>query len=262
MSRYLSNRPLAAAALLLGVCLGCGTGEYESRLEETVKRIEEQSDFSTHMHPPQKLAQTRLWCQVPKNFAETSLQEASIEEPSRVRLPANLNAGIPGLQRTYEGWYSDAEEGPDSGENPKTAYYCYLSVTDLSTSVSKDPMRALRNNLRGVGGMDRGGKSVDVKTDVVSCKTPEGRSTTWFRSEYIIQSPLQDFYVIDEEGNGQFVPKAGTLVFYDRMDEERNLAIIVGFRVPTEIWKRKDFSLKKRVALVPGSIKIDEPSED
>ncbi|HUT09114.1 MAG TPA: hypothetical protein VMY42_01335 [Thermoguttaceae bacterium] len=257
MSKYPSNRPLAAAALLLGVCLGCGTGEYETRLDETVERIQKESDFGDDIcYEPQKLAETAVWFQVPKNFAETSLQEASIKELSRVQLPENLNSSIPGLQWTYEGWFSyDAEEGPDSGKNPKTAYYCYLSATDLLTSTTKDPMRTVRNNL------DRAGSS-EKSAKIVSCKTPEGRSVTWTMTEYIIQDPLQDFYHIDEEGNGQFTPMGGTLIFYGRTDEERNLAIIVGFRVPTKIWELKGFSLKERVALVPGSIKIDEPAED
>jgi len=255
MSKYLSNRSFLAAALLLGVCLGCGTGEYESRLEETVSRLKEESPFTTEMHPPQKLAEMDVWYQVPKNFAETSLQEASIAEPRRLQLPKNI-AGLPGLQATYEGWFShDEEEGYESGNNPKTAYYCYVAVTDLLRSTTKKPMRALRNNLRAA-------KSVDIKTREVSCKTPEGRSVTWSRSEYAIQDPLQDFYVIDKEGNEQFVPMAGTLIFYSRTDEERNLAFIVGFRVPRRIWEVKGFSLKQRTDLLPGSIRIEEPAED
>lgn len=209
MSKHSANRCLVAAVvLLLGTCLGCGTRQYEKRLEETVKRLGQESAF-TGMHPPAQLPGTQVMVQLPQFFDPSPLPEDT--DPGRLKLPS---IEVPDLKFTYEGSITDSEGG-------KIPFYCYLASSE------KDPQRRLQQQFQTAF------PEKVVRWEEVDCKAPDGGTRKWKRLQGA--GKQQKFYYRDKEQNGEFRDMATTSEFYLR--QEGNFFVVIGWRVPTDIEK-------------------------
>ena len=209
MSKRNANRCLVAAvALLLGTCLGCGTRRYEERLEETVKRLGQESVF-TGMHPPAQLPGTQVTVQLPQLFDSSPLPEDT--DAGRLKPPS---IEVPDLKSTYEGSITDSDGG-------KVPFYCYLAATE------EDPERRLRKQFQTAF------PDKVVRWGEVDCKAPDGGTRKWKRLQGAGQQ--QKFYYRDKEQNGEFRDMATTSEFYLR--QEGDLFVVIGWRVPTDYEK-------------------------
>jgi len=250
MRKSFARRFLAALVLLLVACLGCGTGEYNRRLEATKQRLKEESEFFKGMYPAKQLPDTSIMFQVPRelfqgeNREETPLQERSEEEKKSIdagRLIPPL-VTLSGLKLTYEGLFSYAD-------GSKIAYYCYLAAWKPMRSggrgAAENVQRTLRNQLR---------KEVadsEVTSGPVECETPTGRSLWWHRLQ---STHKQNFYFVekDQKPSSRNVP--GTMEFYTR--EEGDLVLLIGWRVPKDI--QRHIGLSEWGPRVAGSVTVKQ----
>jgi len=109
----LSNRwPVVMLIAAVAVCQGCGTGEYEKRLEANMGRW----GGGAAAGPKTDVPGMPLAMQAP---ADMSLVPAGAN-PARAKPPA---INLPDLKATYEGVQPDSTQG-------KQHYYCYLAAGD------------------------------------------------------------------------------------------------------------------------------------
>ena len=131
MRKLLATRRSASAlALLVTACCGCGTGEYEKRLDARVKQLGEETPASKMSEV--EIPGTPIRVRLPECFKDPPLVEGAPAEapvdPRRVKPPIVL----PDLKATYEAFQGDSAGG-------KVAYYCYLAVTEMSSPGARDP---------------------------------------------------------------------------------------------------------------------------
>jgi hypothetical protein len=215
MKEYFANRRLSAAVLLL-LCAsaGCGTGEYEKRLNARVGQIGQESAFG-QMHPPTQLSETPIKVRLPNSFGQPLGEGAGVDQrrvQPQVVNPVDVKYE---LKATYEGFVEDSEGG-------KTAYYCYLATLDTAEAKVKDPERALRRQLQETLGEGTG------QWAPTQCETPTGRASQW---QKITASGDQEFYYVDKDGQESFRKEPATVWFFSRREGEYWIAI--GWRVPT-----------------------------
>src|SRR3989304_1296552 len=63
--------------LLLGICWGCGTGEYERRLEARIAELKTESKFK-YLASAVDVPGTRVSIRIPQDFNNTSLIEGAM----------------------------------------------------------------------------------------------------------------------------------------------------------------------------------------
>jgi hypothetical protein len=233
MNEHCANRCLAAGlALLLGTCVGCGAGNYDTRLEETVKRLGQESPFG-EMYPPVQLPGTQVMVQLPKSLPESPLP--SDFDARRLKPPL---VSLPDLKSTYEGFYTY----PDGS---KIAFYCYLAVADAAAAGSRSPADQLRSQLQGAL-IDWSGR-----WEPVQCETPTGQVTSWERLQCITE---QDFYFFKADGNPEFRKGKGTMEFYNR--REGDLMLIIGWWVLSDLQGKDYVGLEQWAPRVAGSVTL------
>jgi hypothetical protein len=223
------------AGVLLTVCsaLGCGSKRYEDRLQETVKRLGQESAFSG-MRPAVQLPGTPVMVQLPRFLAESPLPEDS--DARRLKPPL---IEIPDLKSTYEGFVTDSDVG-------KQHYYCYLAAT------KKDPQRQLQQQLLGV--------FPDAAADwkPVDCERPGGGTVQW----KLLQGsgPQQEFYYVDKGGQASYRRMPAEVRLYVR--QVGDLFVVVGWRLPTTLGPRigseKDLGVEKWAQRVAGGVTLKE----
>ena len=193
-------------ALLLGVCGGCGTRGYEDRLEETVKRLGQESVFAG-MNPAVQLAGTQVTVQLPGFLGESPLPADS---GAQRLAPPSIE--VPDLKLTFEGAIVDTNGG-------RLPIYCYLAAT------AKDPQEQLRGQFQSAF------SATVVQWEEVDCKTPDGGTSKWKRVRGTDEN--QEFYYVDKEQNSSYVPMPTTAEFYFR--QEGDLFVVIGWRMPRSI---------------------------
>ena len=238
MSKRSVNLSLVAAAgLLLAGPLGCGTGRYEERLEETVNRLGKQSVFRG-MHPPVEVPGTpAVMIQLPQMLQPLS----SDEDPRRLQVPS---IELPDLKLTYEGLLA-YEDGS------KIGMYCYVAAPASAASRSRTPADRLRSAMQAAIPDWRG------KWESVQCKTPTGLGVEW---QYLEGTTKQQFYFVNTEGNQEYRETDAILKFYSR--QEGDVMLIVAWRVPAELADRvgpaDDRGLTNWAPRVPGSVTVQQ----
>lgn len=228
----MSTRPftrglIGGLALLLGVCPGCGTPEYERRLDATLKRLREGSEFVKYMDPPRQLSGTPVRVQLPAPFEGSLLPD---EADARRLEPPGID--VPDRKATYEWWITDSRGG-------KIPFYCYLAATD------EDPGRRMARQVRGAF-PDSG----IIRWERADCETPDGRTIAWQRIEGSGEN--QAFYYVDPQGQGEFRKLNSKVVFYTR--QEGGLFVVIGWRLPTTI--EQHVALDKWAPRVAGSVTV------
>jgi len=220
---------LCVAGLLLGVTglsLGCGTGEYENRLQQRLATLGQDaaaSEFGRAVAIPD----STLTISMPKDF----LPVDGGADPKRVKIPF---ADLPEWKATYEGAIEDSNKG-------KQHYYCYLAIAQGDN----DPGAALH------GRVNTAIPNTPAPADV-QASGPGGKNETWrkFRA-----TGKQAFWYVEGGGNGRMAEMDGVLEVWSRKVPEANCYVLFAWRAP--VVNGKDIAgLDQKAPLMAGSVAV------
>ena len=227
--------------LVFSLLSGCGTGEYERRLEQrhaAKARLEKKLSV---LYAPQDVPGTQVSVRLPKTlFLEPPLVEGVPVDGKPVdvrRVKPEKLVTIPGLKLTYEGFVDN--------EGVKLPYYCYVGVIDVPIGqIVDDPSIKMRAELAGQQQQDTLGNWQDLQVE-----TPDGQESVWkkLRSEN-----SQEFYTLDKAGQGQFKSMPGVLEIC--IHAEAKYVIVIAWRMPTSI--EKNINLEKWATLVAECVNV------
>jgi hypothetical protein len=224
--------------------VGCGTGEYERRLED---RHAEKTRIETKLsglYLPLVVPGTTISVRLPKSlFPDPPLVEGAMVggKPVDVRRvkPQKL-VTIPGLKLTYEGFIES--------EGGKLPCYCYVGVIDVPMQAVEDPSVKMRAELSA-----QQPPPALTNWQDVSLETPSGQPTVWRK---LRAENSQEFYTLDKAGQGEFKNLPGVLEIYFRV-EPKNI-IVIAWRVPLSIDNKDKVDLKKWAALVAECVSVNK----
>lgn len=209
---------------VIGMVSGCGTGEYESRLQQRLSTMGQETAFAEFGSPVQ-VPDSMLTVSIPKELQPVDAGG----DPQRVKIPF---AELPEWKATYEGSIEDSVKG-------KQHYYCYLAVAPGET----DPGVALHGRVSGT--MPNTTAPADIQVPSAS-----GKSDVWrkFRS-----TGKQNFWYTEPSGNGRLAEMDGLLEVWTRKVPEANCYMLIAWRVPTV--DGKDYvGLDQKGPLMAGSV--------
>lgn len=207
---------------------GCGSGEYNRRLEQRVSTLGQESAFAQLGNMTQ-IPGSPFFVSLPPGFEP--LHEGL--DPKRVRIPF---ADFPERKVTYEAFVADAAQG-------KQHYYCYLATVPVGAVGGTDPVQGVINRARNVFGNIGPPETVNVAT-------PTGQMVPW--QKYRV-SGKQVFRYTDAAGQERFPEMDGLLEIWSRKVDEAGAFVAIGWRVPTV--NGRDFvELDKKAMLVAGSL--------
>lgn len=241
MNRTVIKRYTAAGALLFfGIFFGCGTSEYEQRLDARITDLKSGSKFNT-LSSPIDVPGTQVSIRIPqgsKNAPEwvfNMVKQGTMvdgKEVSSRRIKPIVE--IPDLKVTYEGLLKDSKGG-------KYPFYLYVAVSTGASRVNF--VRILQGAL---------GEKFSNTTELQDfrAQTPEGQSIDWQQCR---GTGNQEFcYLQPATGQEQFqqMPGAVELFFHD----EENTLVTLAWRTPTNI--EESIGFKSLVNIVAGCVKI------
>lgn len=158
------------AVAAVGACLmtlGCGSGEYQKRLNNTINRLKEQSAFAG-MSDPIPLPGTKLTFCVPKEFVNVA---DKADDPLHKKLlspgPLRPEQADAAAFFTYV-----TEPKPEQGED-LPALTLHWGRRDPATGSKQDPSSELMYALQDAL------PNKELKWEEVQLPTPEGGSLTW-----------------------------------------------------------------------------------
>lgn len=200
-------RVLAAMAVLaLGAAAGCGTGEYERRMQQSI-----QSGFATGGGGGAggggggggvEVPGTSITLAVPGAYQP--LAEGT--DPSRLTPPFDL----PDRKATYEASIADATQG-------KQHYYLYVATADAAA----DPLAALVAQL-GQKGLSAG----SIEDSSVPIPGGDGN---WKK---VRATGQQEFFYLDASGQGQPTAMDGIVEAWGGVHKPSNSYVLLVWRVP------------------------------
>jgi hypothetical protein len=212
--------------VLVGVFQGCGTGEYENRLQQRVATMGQETAFAD-FGTPVPLPDSTLTVSMPKEFQPAPANA----DPKRVKIPF---AELPEWKATYEGGIEDSAKG-------KQHYYCYLAVA----AGDNDPGAALHGRVNAA----MAGTPAPADAQV---PTPSGKQETWRRFR---ATGKQAFWYTEANGTGRLAEMDGILEVWSRKVPEGNCWVLIAWRVPTV--NGKDFvNLDQKGPLMAGSVTV------
>jgi len=219
--------PLFAAALLFAV--GCGTSEYEKRLEAHIEQMKKGSAFDA-MQPAVTLA-----------VAEDSVQVRMLPGMERLGEADGNRASPPGYDMkgraaTYEGFVTDSEDG-------KIAYYCYLGGEKLNPQMAEHFEYYIKSKF------EKSFPNADPQWQEVNATTATGAAVEWKK---IRVDAKQDYYYVDSDGAGRFEPLDGFFEMWVR--KEAGVLLKMAWRVPDSIVPNVE--IDKWAPRVAGSMRI------
>jgi hypothetical protein len=188
--------------ILLGLCLGCGTGEYESRIGQR-----KASSTPDVLGPAEELAGTRVSIRVPR--CVSLLPEGTDPKRSQA-IPA------PGAQqRIYEGFVKDS----DGGDIP---FYCYFIAMELPKAPGVNLLSQMKSVMEKMPG-----KPQFAEVHVTS---PEGKESKWDMAHAADKS---EFYYKGKDGKDSLRSMPDVEEMYLR--EDAGYFIMIGWQVPANI---------------------------
>jgi hypothetical protein len=240
---------LAAAALV--VVAGCGTQEYERRLQATVREMELRWPFDENLQPLTKFDPTPICLRIPKVFSRTAINHPDPPEgdaaivANRTKIPS---VDLGGAMLTYEAFIVDQKKG-------SVPYYMYVAVSDLAKGYglrsifNRDP-KAVDGAMDNTGSIYKGVKESLAKTaenwEFVRCATPEGTQIAW---QKLHAAGEQSFCYRDSGGKQSLIKLPGLLDIYARV--EGDYLVMVAWRIPEMLQGQANFSDLEQ--LVAGS---------
>lgn len=252
MNRMVTNKYIAAGAVLFLVFWGgCGTGDYEQRLDRRINELKVGSKFIL-LSSPIDVPGTQVSIRIPQKndsnlkafenlptgssagFEGPPLQETAGPDGKPIdpkRLKPNV-LELADLKLSYEGFVPDAKQG-------KLPYYLYVAVNT----------RQNRVNIPKVMQAELAAKMKDATqlTDI-KAQTPEGRDILWQECQ---ATGKQLFSYVNPEGQSQFVQLNGTiqLMFHD----ENDALVILIWRWPAGV----DQYIKSWMDMTAGCVKVN-----
>lgn len=217
----LLSSPCRICTLVLAVVclpfLGCGTGDYEARLESHVAGLQSNSAFN-ELQPAKDVPGTNIAVRVPIKFGEPLAEGQNRNgKPVDARRLKSGVAALTAVNAVYEATIDDAEGG-------KIPYYVYFGAE----STANNRMRGLQNTL---GGEFRSHPNHNLKdwADTPG-NTPDGRVSQWRKISF---TGDQEFMYIDKTGNERPMTMPGVLEVC--IHEEGDSIAIVAWRMPKSI---------------------------
>jgi hypothetical protein len=259
---------VVGAGLLMWAGGGCGSGEYNKRLDKRIDELRRKSPFDEVLYDPIALGDTPVLVRVPKmcakawveNAEEKRDDEVKAVDPGRVKprlddRPADEPGGKP--VREYvelPGWTLVAYETLEPLESSKVGCYWYFAVRakDKIAAGERDPLTTLWQQVAADKYKDKARKNQVQFADV------QGKPVEW-KERLRCSGPMR-FYYEDEEGKAGANPFrliAGSMELYLR--EEGNYQILFGWRAPTEL-ATKDWRPPTELPKNPDLPKLDMPA--
>jgi hypothetical protein len=227
--------------LVFAVVSGCGTGEYERRLEaRRTDKAKIEAKLRT-LYLPLEVAGTPVSVRLPKTiFLDPPLVEGALVGGKPVDLrrvkPGKL-VTIPGLKLTYEGFVDS--------EGVKLPYYCYVGVIDAQGGqVVEEAALKIHKELAAQRPQDTSMTWQDLRVE-----TLDGSEGDWKKMR---AESNQEFFTPDKAGQGQFKSMPGVLEVYLRV--EAKSGIVIAWRMPASIENK--VNLKKWATLVAECVSV------
>jgi hypothetical protein len=228
--------------LALAVVAGCGTREYEKRLENRATKLQKESEYK-NLYGALELKGTPVSIRIPQTFKDQPLVEGNPDKDGKPVDPRRIKPGLfefPWLSLTYEGFVDNPAGG-------KLAYYCYLGAVDKVAKNIPDPTQAWNVEMSGKGGQ------VTAWADFQG-KAQDGQMISWKKFRYVGD---QEFYSLDQGGQGTFAKTPGVLEVYLR--EDAGQLIVIAWRFPASMEQQVDVA--KWAPLVTGCVTVKKPEE-
>jgi hypothetical protein len=241
----------AVAVLFLVFWGGCGTGDYEKKLDDRISKLKMGSKFIL-LSSPIDVSGTQVSLRIPQKndsnqkafenlptgssggFEGPPLQEAVGADGKPIdpkRLKPNV-LEVADLKLTYEGFVPDQKQG-------KLPYYLYVAVST----------RQNRGNIPKIMQADLASKLKDATplADGYKAQTPEGGDIVWQECQ---ATGKHLFYYVKPDGQSQFVQLNGTiqLMFHD----ENDALVILIWRWPAGV----DQYIKSWMEMTAGCVKV------
>ncbi len=249
MNRIVTNKYIAAGAMLFLVFSGgCGTGDYEQRLDKRFNELKVGSKFNL-LSSPIDVPGTKVSLRIPQKndsnqkafenlltggFENPPLQEAVAPDGKPIdplRLKPNV-IDVADLKLTFEGFVPDAKQG-------KQPYYLYVAVSTQKNrgNIPKRMQADLASKLNDATPL------TDLKV-----QTPEVGDIDWQVCE---ATGNQQFYYVKPDGQSQFIQLNGTIemMFHD----ENGALVILIWRWPTGLDKSM---FQSWMEMVGGCVKV------
>jgi len=223
---------------LLGVLAGCGSGEYEKRLEAHVDQLKKGSSFRG-MKPPVSLPGVPVSVRLPEQFVDPPLVEGSGVADRRRLVPGTK---LLDLRMSVEGFVTDSDGG-------KISYYGYFGAADLSHPAAKSYERQIRSAIIGVC------PDATPNWTKVEGQTPAGAAIEWQR---VAGTSQQEFYYVDASGNESYRQMPGRFEVWTRREE--GFLLIMAWRVPTSIIANT--GLEQWLPRVAGTMTVTTANEE
>lgn len=223
--------------MLLGILYGCGTSDYERRLDARVTEYKNESKFNI-LSSPADVPGTPVSIRIPQDFKNPPLTAgAEVDgKPVEARRIEPEVISLPELKLTYEGFIEDANHG-------KLPYYLYVAVTS-------DPRRA---NFPRTMRLELSNKFPDAtELSEIRTPTPEGRDINWKKCR---ATGNQEFYYISPEGKAQFLQMNGLIELLFLEDKENDVLVILAWRMPASIEQSINFQTLE--PMVAGCVKVN-----
>ena len=208
-SRIVGQLCLLLTCMLM--CQGCGTGNYEQKMEASRARLETQKSlmqrFDNDLYAEAPIPDTSIGLRVPLVFENPPQSDVS-REPAFVR-------SLPGLKLDYQVYGVDAN-------NVEHMFHLYVGVTESSPD--------LLQTLSGKVKRAFSGSKADWQDE--TCDTPTGGTVAWKRLRVTGPQPFQS--------------RAGTVptepgIFDLWVHDAAGTSVLVAWRVPTSIAKQTKY---------------------
>jgi hypothetical protein len=224
---------------ILPICLllsGCGTDEYQSRLDRGVSSQSSGSKFTSILGAETTIPGTKVSLRIPN-----VMQSVDINDPVHGKFP--LWFDLPGLKATYEGSIEDQI-------NNKMHYYLYVSVSDQSGD--KIPTQGWMNELRQKFPKAGDDSSNEVNKNY-SAGTPEGGAVVW---EEIHFKKCDQKFCYSKADNPQNVQDMlGNMVIL--CHAENNIVVTLIFRYPESLENLHGANFDSEwINLIAGCVKV------
>ncbi len=229
---------LSLTLLFLLIIQGCGTGEYERRLDEGLTQAKANSKFNG-LYGPQPLPDTAVSVRIPKMFKDPPLVEgAQVNgKPVDVR---RIKPGLfpfPFLKYTYETYVDDAG-------GVKLPCYCYVGAANAAGGRVRNPKSDIDVSFQKKAEFESLTNWMDFQGE-----TPEGRGNAWKKIRIECQ---QDFRTLDKAGQEKNAQLPGIMEIY--LHEEAENYVIIVWRMPKSIEQKVE--LAKWAPIVAGCVTV------
>jgi hypothetical protein len=225
------HKHFLASVFLLSLCLGCGTGEYESRIGGHHGGGGGAAGPDL-LGPAEDWSGTRVSVRVPHCMA--ILPPGA--DPKRAR---NIPTPLPTMQqRVYEGFVTDRDGG-------KTPFYWHILVMD----VPKAPGVSVADQLKKAMAKDPANAPKFADFQAVNS---EGKETKWQMAH---SSDKGDFYYKDKNGVETLRPMDEAEEMY--VHEDAGYFVFIAWRVPSNIEQNiGDVGLAELAKAVAGGVTV------